>query len=85
MVDKQAAPERFAPGEGKAPSVFLNNATFSYQFNDHFGLRAVVNNVFDERDGRVRQASAMTGSNTDPFEPLDVIGRRFLFAVTADF
>lgn len=85
VVDKQAAPERFAPGEGKAPSVYLNNATFSYQFNDHFGLRAVINNVFDERDGRVRQASAMTGSNTDPFEPLDVIGRRFLFAVTADF
>lgn len=85
VVDKQAAPERFTPGEGEAPSVDLHNATFTYQFNDRFGIRAVVNNVFDQRDGRVRQAAALTGSNTDPFEPLDVIGRRFLLGVTADF
>lgn len=85
QVDVQAAPERFAPGEGKASDVDLHNLTLSYQFNDRFGVRAVINNVFDERDGRVRQASALTGSNTDPFEPLDIIGRRFLFGITADF
>mgnify|MGYP005852166967 CR=1 FL=1 len=85
LVDAQAAPERFAPGEAKADTTRIHNATLSYQVTDNIGLRVVVNNVFDERDSRIRQAAAATGSNTDPFQPLDFIGRRFRFAITANF
>jgi len=85
LVDAQAAPERFAPDERKAPAERLHNATFSYQLTDVIGLRVVVNNIFDNRDGRIRQAASLTGSNTDPFQPLDVVGRRFVFGVNANF
>jgi outer membrane receptor protein involved in Fe transport len=84
-VDAQAAPERFVPGEGTGSSVIFFNLTTGYQLTDTIGLRVVVNNLFDERDGRTRSASALTGSGTDPFQPLDVVGRRFLFAITGNF
>lgn len=84
-VDKQAAPERFAPGQGTGPSVQFHNLTLDYQLNDSIKLQAVVNNVFDKVDGRVRSGAALTGSGSDPFQPLDVIGRRFRFAASVDF
>mgnify|MGYP000659681868 CR=1 FL=1 len=84
-VDKQAAPERFAPGEGTGPSVQFHNLTFDYQFTEAIKLQAVVNNVFDKVDGRVRAGAALTGSGSDPFQPLDVLGRRFRFSASVDF
>ena len=84
-VDKQAAPERFAPGEGTGPSVQFHNLTFDYQLSESIKLQAVVNNVFDQVDGRVRAGAALTGSGSDPFQPLDVIGRRFRLAASVDF
>ena len=84
-VDAQAAPERFAPGEATGPATRIHNMTLSYQLTDNARFRAIIDNIFDERDGRIRQAAALTGSNTAPFQPLDVIGRRFRFAFNVQF
>jgi len=84
-VDAQAAPERFAPGQDTGPSVRFHNLTLNYQLTEIIRVQAVVNNIFDKVDGRVRGGAALTGSGTDPFQPLDVVGRRFRFSVTANF
>lgn len=72
----------FRPDDQKvAPGVRFHNATLNYQLTDIIGLRAVVNNVFDKRDNGLRAAGR--GGNDLNFT--DVIGRRFLFSVNANF
>jgi len=63
------------------PNQRIYNTTISYQLTDRFRLRGVVNNVFDKRDGPVRAAA----SQGNDFIFRDVVGRRFLFGVSANF
>lgn len=79
LFDAQADEERFA--QPKVPAAQIYNATFTYQLTDTIGLRAVINNVTDNRDGRLR-AAANQGND---FLFRDVVGRRFLLGVNADF
>ncbi len=85
LVDAQAPPERFSPGENGAGSTWLHNATFTYRLTNQIGLRLVVNNVFDNRDNAKRRAQTLGGTSTLPFDPLDVIGRRYALAINGEF
>jgi len=79
FIDRQAGEERFE--FPKVPNQRIYNTTISYQLTDRFRLRGVVNNVFDKRDGPVRAAA----SQGNDFIFRDVVGRRFLFGVSANF
>ena len=83
--DAQAPTERFSPGQNGAGATWLHNATFTYRLTERIGLRLVVNNVFDTRDNAKRRAQTLGGTSTLPFDPLDVIGRRYLLAINGEF
>lgn len=81
VFNKQERDDIRADDQKKVSGVRFHNATLSYQLTDIVGLRAVVNNVFDKRDSPLRAAGR--GGNDLNFT--DVIGRRFLFSVNANF
>lgn len=79
ITDRQESDER--RDIAKVDSMRIYNTTLSYQLTDNVALRAVVNNVFDNRDDPIRLANS--GGNNLNFT--DVIGRRFLFSINANF
>ena len=85
LVDAQAPPERFSPGQNGAGSTWIHNATGTYQLTERLGLRLVINNVFDNRDSARRRAQTLGGTSTLPFSPLDVIGRRYAISINGEF
>lgn len=85
LADAQAPPERFSPGQNGAGSTWIHNATLTYRLTERLGLRLVVNNVFDNRDSARRRAQTLGGTSTLPFDPLDVIGRRYVLAINGEF
>lgn len=59
----------------------IHNLTLNYQLSDNIRLQGIVNNVFDNTDAPDRlRSSGGNDVNTD-----DVVGRRFVFSVKADF
>lgn len=77
--DRQAGAERFE--FPKVPSARIHNLSLTYQLTDNLRFRTVVNNVLDNRDGPLRGAANQGNS----FIFRDILGRRFLFAINANF
>lgn len=63
------------------PSVNLFNMGFRYQMTDNFHVRLNVDNVLDNSENPLRQASV--GSNDNIFD--DPLGRRFIFGAGLEF
>jgi len=63
------------------PSVNLFNMGFRYQVTDAFHVRLNIDNLLDNSENPLRQASV--GSNTNVFD--DPLGRRFIFGAGFDF
>ncbi len=81
IFGRQAGEEIAAEDQKRTPAARIHNLTLRYQLTDNIYVRTVINNVFDKRDDPLRAAAR--GGNALLFR--DVIGRRFLFAVGADF
>ncbi len=81
VFNRQEGAERRADEFKKVDPIRFHNLTLAYQINDNFGIRTVVNNVFDKRDNFLRAA----GSGGNNLNFTDPIGRRFLFSVNANF
>lgn len=81
VFDKQESEERRPADQKKVSSIMFHNATVSYRLTDNFGARMVVNNILDKRDDPLRAA----GRGGNSLNYTDIVGRRFLFALTADF
>lgn len=63
------------------PSVRYHSISMTYRLSDSIQLRAVINNMFDKIDGP--RLSASIGGNSNRFN--DVVGRRFVFALSVNY
>ncbi|WP_281300705.1 MULTISPECIES: TonB-dependent receptor [unclassified Iodidimonas] len=79
--DAQESEEFRSPEESKVPSMRIHNLTLAYDITENITARAVINNVFDNRDGPLRFAQAFSRDMTFS----DAIGRRVLLGLNLAF
>ena len=63
------------------PANRIHNMSITYQLTDNLRTRFVINNVFDNIDAPLLASSK--GGNSNLFQ--DIVGRRVIFGITADY